>query len=164
MKTRPSSLDDAREFLASKRIAVVGLSRRENDFSRMVLRELVRRGHDVVPVHPALKEAEGRTCYARVQDVRPPPDAALIMTPPAITEQIVRDCAEAGVSRVWLHRGVGPGAASEAAIAFCAAKGIRLVRDLCPFMALPDASFAHRLHGFFRRGFAGHGAAPARAP
>jgi predicted CoA-binding protein len=90
-------------------------------------------------------------CRARVQDVSPPPEAALLMTPPAVTEQVVRDCAEAGVKRVWMHRGGGAGAASEAAIAFCDANGIAVVRDLCPFMALPGASFPHRLHGFFRR-------------
>ena len=56
-----------------------------------------RRGYDVVPVHPTLKQAEGRTCFARVQDVSPPVEAALLMTPPAVTEQVVRDCAEAGV-------------------------------------------------------------------
>jgi predicted CoA-binding protein len=151
MKTSPSSLDEAREFLAARRIAIVGLSRREGDFSRMVMRELARRGYDVVPVHPAMKEAEGRPCFARVQDVRPPAEAALVLTPPAATERVVRDCAEAGVRRVWLHRGGGPGAASEEAIAFCAAQGIRVVQGLCPFMALPGAGLPHRLHGFFRR-------------
>lgn len=151
MKTNPSTLEEARAFLAAKRIAVVGLSRKEDDFSRMVLRELARRGYDVVPVHPAMKSAEGRTCYARLQDVRPPAEAALLMTSPGVTEQVVRDCAEAGVRRVWMHHGGGPGAASEAAIAFCEAQGIAVVRDLCPFMALPGAGLPHRVHGFFRR-------------
>lgn len=152
MKTQPSSLDDAREFLRAKRIAVVGVSRNEKDFSRMILRELARRGYDVVPVHPGMKEVEGRACFERIQDVSPPADAALLMTAPAVTELIVGDCAEAGVRRVWMHRGAGgTGAASEAAIAFCQAKGIRVVRDLCPYMALGGAGLPHRVHGFFRR-------------
>ncbi|HET7826467.1 MAG TPA: CoA-binding protein [Anaeromyxobacter sp.] len=161
MKPMPSSREEARAFLRARRIALVGLSRRPNDFSRMVLRELVKRGYDVVPVHPALQEAEGRRCFARVQDVSPPPEAALLLTPPAVTEVVVRDCAEAGVKKVWMHRGAGAGAASEAAIAFCQANGIALVRDLCPFMAFPDAGFfPHRLHGLFRRR---HRAREARA-
>jgi predicted CoA-binding protein len=151
MKMLPSTLDDAREFLRAKRIAVVGVSRNEKDFSRMILRELVRRGHDVVPVHPGMREVEGRACFERIQDVSPPPDAALLMTAPAVTELVVGDCAEAGVRRVWMHRGAGAGAASEEAVAFCEAHGIRVVRDLCPFMALPGAGIPHRLHGFFRR-------------
>jgi predicted CoA-binding protein len=157
MKTTPSSLEDARAFLASKRIALVGLSRNEKDFSRMVMHELARRGYDVVPVHPTLKQAEGRTCFARVQDISPPVEAALLMTPPAVTEQVVRDCATAGVRRVWMHHGGGPGAASETAVAFCQSKGISVVRDLCPYMALTGVGVAHRVHGFFRRTFGRHG-------
>jgi predicted CoA-binding protein len=151
---RPSSLESARAFLAARRIAVVGVSRDEKDFSRMVFRELARRGHDVVPVNPALAEAEGRRCFPRVQDVSPPADAALLLTPAAQTERVLHDCVAAGIRRVWLHRGGGPGAATPAALAFCAASGIDTVQGLCPFMALPDAAFPHRVHGFLRRTFA----------
>lgn len=147
----PTPLDAAREFLAHRRIAVVGLSRDPQDMSRHVFRELARRGYDVVGVNPALDAAEGRPCFARVQDVAPPPDGALLFTPPSATERVVRDCAEAGVARVWMHRGAGQGASSPLAIAFCETHGIALVRDLCPWMALPGAPFPHRVHGFLRR-------------
>ena len=33
---------------------------------------------------------------------------------------------------------------------FTRAMARELVHDLCPFMALPGASFPHRLHGFIR--------------
>ncbi len=144
-------LDKAREFLAQKRIALAGVSRHEKDFSRMMLRELLRRGYDVVPVSRTLAEVEGRRCYARLQDVQPPVAGALILTPSSVTEQVVRDCIEAAIPRVWMHRGGGPGAASPAAVELCKANGIELVTDLCPFMVLPDAAWPHRVHGFFRR-------------
>ncbi len=148
---RPSSLEAARAFLAARRIAVVGVSRNDKDFSRAVFRELARRGLDVVPVNPALAEAEGRRAFARVQDVSPPADAALLMTPPARTEAVLRECVAAGIRRVWLHRGAGAGAATPAALAYCASAGVDVVQGLCPFMALPGAAFPHRAHHFFRR-------------
>ena len=151
----PSSLESAREFLAAGRIAVVGVSRDAKDFSRAVLRELARRGLDVVAVNPALVDAEGIPCFARVQEGSPPAAAALLLTPPARSEDAVRDCIAAGVRRVWLHRGAGAGSASAAALALCAANGVQAVHDLCPFMALPGASFPHRLHHVRRRTFAG---------
>ncbi len=151
---RPSSIEEARAFLGARRIAVVGVSRNEKDFSRYVLRELARRGHDVVPVNPALAEAEGRRGFARVQDVSPPADAALLLTSPAQTERVLRDCIEAGIRRVWLHRGAGPGAATTAALSLCAASGVQVVQGLCPFMALPDAGIPHRVHHFFRHALA----------
>jgi predicted CoA-binding protein len=151
---RPSSLEAARAFLGAGRIAVVGVSRNEKDFSRAVLRELARRGYDVAPVNPALAEAEGRRAFARVQDVSPRADAALLLTAPGEAERVVRDCLAAGVRRVWFHRGAGAGAASPAALALCAESGIDVVQGLCPFMALEGAGFPHRLHHFFRRRFA----------
>ncbi len=147
------TLDRAREFLSHGRIAIVGVSHRKEDFSRALMRQLVARGYDVAAVNPTLADADadGVVCHARVQDVRPPPDVAILLTSPAVTEQVVRDCAEAGVRRVWMHRGAGRGAASPAAIAFCAANGIEVVADLCPFMVLPAAGLGHRVHAMFRR-------------
>lgn len=160
---RPTPLERAREFLSAGRIAVIGVSRDEKDFSRAVFRELAKRGYDVVAVNPALAEAEGRPCFARVQDVSPPAQAALLLTPPARSEDAVHDCVAAGVRRVWMHRGAGAGAASPAALALCTANGIVPVQDLCPFMALPETSFAHRFHHFLRRAFAHDGHGDARA-
>jgi predicted CoA-binding protein len=157
----PSSLEEARAFLAARRIAVVGVSRDERDFSRVLFRELARRGLDVVPVNPALVEAEGRPAFARVQQVEPCPDAAILIVPPARAEDVVRDCIAAGVRRLWFHRGGGAGAASDAALALCRASGVAVVKDLCPFMALPGAGFPHRLHGFLRRKLAPREPRPA---
>lgn len=149
-----SSLDLARSFLAVRRLAVVGLSRDPKDFSRAVARELVSRGYSIVPVNPgaAGEVVEGQPAVARLQDVRPPVEAALLFTSPARTDAVLRDCVEAGVRQVWLHRGAGRGAASPGALAFCAEHGLAAVHDLCPFMALPGASFPHRLHAFLRTG------------
>jgi predicted CoA-binding protein len=151
-----SSLDEAQAFLAAKRIAVVGVSRNAKDFSRMVFAELARRGLDVVPVNPALGEAavDGRRAFARVGDVAPAADAALLLVPAARAEEAVKDCLAAGVRRIWFHRGAGAGSASAEALAMCREGGVVPVQGLCPFMALPDAGFPHRVHGFFRRALA----------
>ncbi len=156
----PIPLDRARAFLDVRRIAVVGVSRNEKDFSRTLLRELLRRGYDAVPVNPALAEADGRRAYGRVSEIDPPVEAALLLTSPAATDAVLRDALAAGVRKVWLHRGAGPGSATPAALALCEASGVEVVHDLCPFMALPDAGLPHRLHGFFRRRFGRAAQAP----
>lgn len=138
-------------FFAKKRLAVVGVSRTANDFTRLLFNELRNRGWDVVPVNPAAEQIDDLRCYARVQDITPPVEAALIMTTPNVTEQIVRDCAEAGVNIVWMHRGEGIGAVSEKAIEFCEANGINVVAGHCPFMFLENTGFIHRAHGFFKK-------------
>jgi len=141
----------AQDFLSQKRVAVVGVSRDPKDFTRGVFRELQRRGYAVVPVNPQAVEVEGERCFARLQDVVPVVDAALLMTPPAVTEAVVRDCAEAGITRVWMHQGAGRGAVSPEAVSFCHERGMSLVAGACPYMFLPGTGFGHRLHGFALR-------------
>jgi predicted CoA-binding protein len=136
------------DFLGQKRVALVGVSRNPKDFSRTLYRELQQRGYEVVPVNPQATELEGQPCFARLQDINPPVDGALLMTSPEVTDQIVHDCAEAGISRVWLHRGEGIGAVSQSAVDFCQAHHIKVVPGFCPFMFLPQTAFFHRAHGF----------------
>ena len=143
----PSQPSPIADFLARRRIAFVGVSRDEKDFSRGLFRELRRRGYDAVPVHPHAASIDGERCFARVQDVSPPVDGVFVMTPAASSERVVRDSAEAGVRRIWLHRGAGAGSVSPAALALCRERGISVVPGACPYMFLPETAFFHRLHG-----------------
>jgi uncharacterized protein len=129
---------------------MVGISHDPSNFSVMLFRELCRRGYDVIPVNPNISELRGQRCFARVQDIHPAVDAALLMTSPAVTDTVVRDCAEAGIHRVWMYRAGGKGAVSPNAVAFCRDHGIEIVPGECPFMFLPHAG-VHRLHGFVRK-------------
>ena len=138
-------------FLSCRRIAVLGVSRDPKDFSRSLFRAFVERGYDVVPVNPNGGEAEGRPCARSLAGVAPPVEGALLLTPPSATAQAVRDCAEAGVRRVWMHRGGGAGAVSPEAVALCRERGIEVVDGECPFMFLPGAGWVHGVHRFFRR-------------
>jgi predicted CoA-binding protein len=139
------------DFLAQPRFAMIGVSRNPRDFSRSLLREFLQRGYDVVPVHPECDEMEGRLCAKSLATVDPQVENVFLMTPPSVTEALVRDCAEARVRRIWMYRAVGPGSVSKPALAYCAAQGIDVVPGECPLMFLPDTSWLHRLHGYVRR-------------
>jgi len=144
------SLETINDFLAQKRIAMVGVSRNSRDFSIMLFKELVRRGYDVVPVNPRMAQVQGRRCFARVQDIQPPVEGALLLTPPEITEPVVSDCAAAGIKRIWMYSAGGTGAVSAKAVAFCRERGIQVVPGECPYMFLPHAGL-HRVHGLIRK-------------
>lgn len=147
---RPS-LADISHFLSRRRLAMVGVSQNPRDFTRSLFREFISRGYDVVPVHPGVAEIEGHSCYARVQDIAPPVAAVLVLTPPAVTNQIAHDCVDAGVAEVWMYRAAGAGAVSREAIDYCEANGIRVIPGECPFMFFPRTGLPHRIHGFVRR-------------
>jgi len=146
-----TSLDTVREFLDQKRIAIIGVSRESRSFSVMLFSELLRRGYDPIPVNPHTPNVLGHPCFGRVQDVTPPVKAALLITSPQVTETVVADCAQAGIRLVWMHRGVGTGAVSPRAVAFCRAQGIEVIAGECPFMFLSPIGGVHRIHRFFHK-------------
>ena len=151
MTIRETSLEAIEDFLAQKRIAIVGVSRDPASLSVSLFKEFSGRGYDVVPINPNLAEVQGQKCFARLQDVQPAVDAALLMTSPDVTNNVVCDCAESGVRRVWMYSDGRRGALSEQALEFCQAKGIRVIPGQCPFMFLPNAGGIHRFHGFIRK-------------
>jgi len=153
MKTPTSSLETIEDFLAQKRIAMVGISRNPKDFSLALFEELRKRGYEMVPVNPNVREVLGQPCFARVQEIQPPVDAVLLMTTAEITDKVISDCADAGIQRVWMYRAGGKGAVSEKAVTFCREHGIQVVPGQCPFMFLPGTGGVHKFHGFIRKIF-----------
>jgi predicted CoA-binding protein len=141
-----ATLREIRDFLAQKRLAVAGASRNPRDFNAGLFRNLRKRGYDLVPVNPHATEIEGQRCYARVQDIDPPVDGVLILTRAEMTEGVVKDCAAAGVKRVWMYRATGQGSVSRAAVEFCKASGITVVDGFCPYMFLPGGFVPHGIH------------------
>jgi predicted CoA-binding protein len=130
---------DIEAFLALRRIAVAGVSRKPASYGRMVFRELRRRGYDVVPVHPEAAEIDGLPCARRMADVQPPPEAALILTSPALYGQLGEEAKQAGAAAVWFRQ-KGP-----------AVEGVAVVDDECPLMYLKGAGWIHRFHRTLRR-------------
>jgi uncharacterized protein len=146
-----SSMAAIQDFLSHKRLAMVGVSRQRMEFSRILYRELRSRGYDVVPVNPNAPDIDGQKCFARVPDIEPPVDGALLMTPPHRTTAVIRECMAAGVTRIWVFSSVHNNVVEAEAATFCDAKGISLVPGECPMMFLPHTGFIHRAHGFVRK-------------
>jgi predicted CoA-binding protein len=146
-----TEMNEIERFLGRKRFAMVGVSRHPKDFSRSLFRAFREKGYDPVPVNPGATEIDGRPCFAKLQDVAPAVDAALLMTSPAQSERVVRDCAGAGIRQVWMYRAGGSGAVSVNAVAFCRSSDIAVIPGECPMMFLGDTGWVHRFHGFVRK-------------
>jgi uncharacterized protein len=146
-----SSMAVIEDFLAQKRIAVVGVSRDPKTFSRGLLRTLRERGYDAVAVNPELQSVDDAPCFAKLADVSPRVDGVLVMTSPAITDDVVRQCAHLGIGRVWMYRAGGKGAVSPQAVEFCEEHGIKVVPGECPYMFFRQSGWFHGLHGFIKK-------------
>ena len=122
--------DLVKDFLKQKRFAVVGSFRNESKYAYRILKTLKEKGYEVYPVNPSLGEVDGLTCYPSVKDIPDSVDVVDIVTPPQITEKIVRECKEKGISKVWIQ----PGAENKTIIEFCKDNGIKVVHNLCIMM------------------------------
>jgi len=119
-----------KDFLKQKRFAVIGSFRNESKYAYKILKTLKNKDYEVYPVNPKLKEVYGITCYPTVKDIPVVVDVVDIVTPPAVTEKIVLECKEKGITRVWMQ----PGAESEKAIKFCKDNDIDVIHSLCVMM------------------------------
>lgn len=139
--------DAAADFLNQRRIAVAGVSRHpEGGHSgNGVYRRLRDRGYEVFAVNPNADEVEGDRCYHSLRDIPGGVDAVLVATTPQAAEDVVRDCVDLGITRVWLHRGIGPGSMSEPAVDYGRTKGIDVIPGGCPLMFDPAADPGHKM-------------------
>lgn len=130
---------DIEAFLARKRIAIVGVSRKAASYIRLVFAELRRCGYDLVPVHPLAGEIEGVPCARSLAEVQPPPEAVLILTRPELYAQLGEEARQAGAAAVWFRQ-KRP-----------AMDGITVVSGECPLAWLRGAGWIHRFHRALRR-------------
>jgi predicted CoA-binding protein len=135
----------AAEFLACHRVAVTGVSRKaEGHGSNVVYQRLRQRGYQVFPVNPNADEVEGDRCYHDLSSVPGVIDWVVIGTRPEAAEATVRECAELGIHRVWMHKGPGPGSVSRSAAEYGRQRGITVIEGGCPCMFGPTADPGHR--------------------
>jgi uncharacterized protein len=132
------------EFLSGRRFAVAGVSRDPGQPANAVYRKLRDAGYDVVAINPNASEVEGARCCPDLASVPGPIDGVVIVTPPDVSVAVVRQCAERGVRRVWLHRSFGDGSVSETAVRECAARRIGCIVGGCPLMYCDPVDFGHR--------------------
>lgn len=142
----------AEEFLANHRIAVTGVSRNpKNHGANIVYQRLRDRGYEVFAINPNSDQVEGDRAYPDLASVPGGVDGVVIGTSPAHAEETMRQCADLGIKRVWMHRGPGPGSVSEAATNYGREQGITVIDGGCPCMFDPTADFGHKvMRGMFR--------------
>jgi predicted CoA-binding protein len=139
-------------FLAQKKIAVVGVSDQRETGCNLAYKKFRENGYQVYPVNPRLTTYEGQPCYADLKSIPEKVDAVFILASPGVTEEVVQQCVELGVQHVWMHcmMGTRPGLAagmtsvSQQAVEMCRANGIAVIPGSCPNQFL-KADFGHAM-------------------
>jgi predicted CoA-binding protein len=105
-------------------------------------------------INPHQTTFGGDPCYPDLKALPDKVDAVFILANPKVTEQIVQQCVELGIKRVWMHclMGTKPGLAagmtsvSQDAVRVCREHDIAVIPGTCPNQYLkPDVG-----HGLMR--------------
>lgn len=110
-------------FLGSGPFAVVGASADRAKYGNKVLRCYQQHRKEVYPVNPRAAEVEGLRAYPSLAALPRPVQAISVITPPAVTEQVVREAHAAGVRHVWMQ----PGAESLEAVRTAEGLGLSVI-------------------------------------
>jgi predicted CoA-binding protein len=142
MPTMNEMVDD---FLAQKRIGVVGVSRDGQSPANAIYKKLKNEGHQVYAINPNAETLEGDKAYANVKSTPEKLDSVVVVTPPDVSKKIMEECAEAGISRVWLHGSFAHGSSvTDEAVQFGRDHNVKVIAGACPMMYGPTADIFHK--------------------
>ncbi|MBC8000803.1 MAG: CoA-binding protein [Leptolyngbya sp.] len=110
-------------FLAAKSFAVVGASNNPMKYGNKVLKTYLAHDRKAFPVNPKEPEVLGLTSYKSLSELPEQVDSISIITPPAVTEQVVEDAIAAGAKHIWMQ----PGAESLKAIERAEEAGLTVI-------------------------------------
>jgi acetyl coenzyme A synthetase (ADP forming)-like protein len=101
-RERLAAAQSLRPIFAPSSIAVIGASRTQGSIGRAIVDNLIRDGYRgaLYPINPRASEIAGRRCHASVADVGETVDLAIVVVPALAVEQVLRECAAAGVRSV----------------------------------------------------------------
>ena len=145
------------DFLAQKKIAVVGVSDQRDTGCNSNYKKFKDSGYQVYAINPRITTYDGSPCYPDLKSLPEKPDAVFILANQTVTDEIVRQCVELGVKHVWMHcmMGTRPGLAagmssvSPEAVRICRENGIAVIPGSCPNQFLkPDVGHG-MMHGLF---------------
>ena len=125
---------DITELLSHKVWAVIGVSNNTAKYGYKVYMQLKKAGYTVYAINPGLDIIDGDPCYPSLTALPTRPDAVSVVVPPKVTEQIIKDCIELGIKRVWLQ----PGSESKEAIRNGEEHGITVIHDQCVLIQTRD--------------------------
>lgn len=120
--------DEIKKILEnSKKIAIVGLSPKEERDSHRVAKYLMETGYKIVPVNPGQREILGEACFKTLKDIPFKVDLVDLFLNPQRVPPVVDQAIEFGAPVLWMQIGV----IHEEAAQKARKAGLAVVMDRC---------------------------------
>lgn len=112
---------------SSKKIAVVGVSKKEHRPSHSVTAYLIENRYEVFPVNPQYETIFGRKCYSNLDEINEQIEIVVIFRRPEEVLPIVEQVVANKIPIVWMQLGV----INEKAAEYAVNSGLKVVMDRC---------------------------------
>ncbi len=137
------------DFVQTKRLAVVGVSRSDKKFGNAIFTELKARGFTVYGVNPEMEQIGGDKCYPNLAALTGKVDGVVICLPPRKSVQVIRDAVAAGIQKIWLQQGAQSAETNKVSREL----GVTPVQGKCILMYAGTVKSFHGFHKFFAKVF-----------
>lgn len=101
MKIAKKTID---EFLATKKVAIAGVSRDPKKFGHTIFKEMREKGFEVIPVNPNSGDIEGVTCYPSVAALPGDITRLIVLTRKPQTLEVLKEARQKGIGHVWIQQ------------------------------------------------------------
>lgn len=115
--------DKIDKFLAADIFAVLGASHETYKYGYKVFKCYLDHDRRAFPVNPNATEVLGHQAFPNLASLPEPVKSISVITPPPVTEKIVDDAIEHGVTNIWMQ----PGAESAKAVKKAQDAGIDVI-------------------------------------
>ncbi len=128
------------QILGQRVFAVAGVSRDHAKYGYKVYRTLKTAGYTVYPINPNAEDIDGTPCYPMLENIPETIDCLVTVTPPSITEELVRIAGHLKIPYLWMQ----PGSESQPAVIQALSHGIQVISSgPCIMVAVLTLSHPH---------------------
>ncbi|MCL5283227.1 MAG: CoA-binding protein [Armatimonadetes bacterium] len=128
------------QILGQRVFAVAGASRDHGKYGYKVYRTLKTAGYTVYPINPNAENIDGAPCYPRLENIPERIDCLVTVTPPSVTEELVRVAGHLRIPYLWMQ----PGSESQSAVIRAQSYGIQAISGgPCIMVAVLTYSYPH---------------------
>lgn len=108
-------------------IAVIGVSENKEKYGNIVFFDLLKKGYDVYPIHQDGGFLNDIKRYKDLSYLPKKPTIVNIVVKPEISKEILEQCLELNIKKVWLQ----PGSENDEIINFCKKNNLECLHNSC---------------------------------
>jgi predicted CoA-binding protein len=136
------------DFYNSENFALIGMSRKRNNFAWSIYKTFTGAGRKIYPLHPEGGERNVVSFFKEFEDLPVKPDACIVCTDLKKHGDLIPRLSNSGIDKIWFQQG-----SYDKTILENARQNHFDPLTGCVLMYFPGISFGHRLHRFFHELF-----------